>query len=149
MYQLHLICVGKQKDPHLEALEKEYLKRLKNLKLSLHELRSHEENKEAEALEIEKKCQSIAPITPILLCENGRSFSSPHFSKWLYEQLEYSHRLAFIIGGAAGLSEKLNQKYSLTLSLGELTYPHRFARLLLTEQIYRAECIKQGHPYHK
>lgn len=57
--------------------------------------------------------------------------------------------VAFLIGGPVGLSEALRQQASRILSLSPLTLPHELARLVLTEQIYRAGTIQRGEPYHK
>lgn len=55
----------------------------------------------------------------------------------------------FVIGGADGLDEATLARADATLSLGRLTWPHMLARVLLTEQLYRAQTIAQGHPYHR
>jgi 23S rRNA (pseudouridine1915-N3)-methyltransferase len=57
--------------------------------------------------------------------------------------------LAFLIGGADGLGEEALSKADLRLSLGPMILPHGLARIVLTEQIYRAETILAGHPYHR
>ncbi len=57
--------------------------------------------------------------------------------------------LAFLIGGADGHGEPLLQKASLVLSFGAMTWPHLLARAMLAEQIYRAQQLLAGHPYHR
>jgi 23S rRNA (pseudouridine1915-N3)-methyltransferase len=54
-----------------------------------------------------------------------------------------------VIGGAEGLSSEVLERADLTLSLGRMTWPHLLVRVLLTEQLYRAQCILDGHPYHR
>ncbi|PIK13902.1 23S rRNA (pseudouridine(1915)-N(3))-methyltransferase RlmH [Halobacteriovorax sp. JY17] len=150
MKDIHLIVVGKLKDKNLEALEDNYLKRIKSPKLHIHEVKSHKENLDLEANEVEKKLNDIGATFPILLAENGQLFDSPKMSKWLFNLLEVkSEKIVFIIGGASGHGEKIIQRSKQKLSLSPLTYPHKLARILFVEQIYRALTINSGHPYHK
>jgi 23S rRNA (pseudouridine1915-N3)-methyltransferase len=57
--------------------------------------------------------------------------------------------IAFVIGGADGLDTRILERARLTLSLGRLTWPHLLVRGLLAEQLYRAQQIISGHPYHR
>ena len=57
--------------------------------------------------------------------------------------------VAFLIGGADGHGEPVLQKASLVLSFGAMTWPHLLARAMLAEQIYRAQQLLAGHPYHR
>jgi len=57
--------------------------------------------------------------------------------------------VTFIIGGADGLHDSIVAKADLKLGLGALTWPHLLVRVLLAEQIYRAQSILSGHPYHR
>lgn len=57
--------------------------------------------------------------------------------------------LAFVIGGAEGLDPALLKRAQMTLSLGKMTWPHMLVRVMLAEQLYRAQSILQGHPYHR
>lgn len=150
MKELHLIVVGKLKDKRLEALEEDYLKRIKSPKLHIHEVKSHKENLDLEANEVEKKLNDIGSTFPILLAENGQLFDSPKMSKWLFNLLEIrSEKIVFIIGGASGHGKKIIQQSKQSLSLSPLTYPHKLARVLFVEQVYRCVTIFNGHPYHK
>lgn len=153
MKDIYLITVGKLKDKNIEALEKNYLKRLKIPSLHIHEVKSHSENLKAEADEVLKKindlCKESRPYI-ILMAENGKLYDSPKFSQWFYNILETRQEKIFlVIGGAAGHGEKVLEASKAKLSLSPLTYPHKLARLLLVEQLYRAQTIYQGHPYHK
>lgn len=73
--------------------------------------------------------------------------SSEAFAAWLGRRLADGRPLAFLVGGAAGLDPALVAECEETLSLGPLTMPHQLARVVLTEQLYRAVCILDGHPY--
>ncbi|MCH6587970.1 MAG: 23S rRNA (pseudouridine(1915)-N(3))-methyltransferase RlmH, partial [Proteobacteria bacterium] len=57
--------------------------------------------------------------------------------------------IAFLVGGAEGLDGSVREAAALTLSLGPMTWPHLLARALLAEQLYRAQSILTGHPYHR
>ena len=63
--------------------------------------------------------------------------------------LELSKSISFLIGGAEGLHASAIKTSHSVISLGKLTWPHMIARILLTEQIYRAQMILSGHPYHR
>lgn len=151
MRDLHLITVGKLSDKNIEELEKDYIKRLTSPRLCIHEVKAHAENLNLEAKEVLAKIEDLSKNENtfiVLLAENGKQFSSVEFSQWLSQKNE-NQSIIFIIGGAAGHGSAVIEKSQFKLSLSELTYPHKLARLLLVEQIYRAQTIKSGHPYHK
>jgi len=149
MKKLHLISVSKNKDKNYLSLEAEYLKRIKTFKLELHEVKSHEENLDLEADEVLKKLNSLSCQDFYLLTEKGEQHTSPLFSKWLIKTMENAQNIALIIGGASGHGQALYDKAKGELSLSKLTFPHKMARLILVEQLYRAETISLGHPYNK
>lgn len=85
----------------------------------------------------------------IALDEKGKQFTSHEFTEMLYDCfLEGGSTVTFLIGGFAGLPASIRSKYRL-ISLSKLTWTHTMARLLLTEQIYRATEIRKGSSYHK
>jgi 23S rRNA (pseudouridine1915-N3)-methyltransferase len=118
-----------------------YLKRLPGLQVL--ELRDGGMAREAEAIR--------AALRPdeqlVVLTEEGQGFDSVAFAARL--QGSGSQRLAFVIGGADGLDPALKASASWQLSLSPMTFPHELARLLLLEQLYRAQSIQQGGPYHR
>lgn len=85
----------------------------------------------------------------VTLDERGKSLNSIEFAKWLGQQQLQSRDVAFAIGGDEGHSEEVRKRASLVLSLSAMTMPHRLARLVLMEQLYRAVTIIRGEPYHK
>jgi 23S rRNA (pseudouridine1915-N3)-methyltransferase len=150
MKSYHLICVGKFKSPHFEELEMEFVKRLTHPKLIIHEVKAKAENKDFEAQEIEKKIKEIGESGAFLVAmsEWGKMMPSVEFSHWLADAFAQSQKLIFIIAGAEGFAPDFLKKCHFQLSLSPLTFPHRLARLCLIEQIYRAQTIRSGHPYH-
>lgn len=152
MKTIHLICVGKNKEKEYLSLEQDYLKRIKTFELKIHEVKSHEENLETEASEVSKKLNSLSKNKSLpffLLTERGKNLNSPKFSQYIEKQLESFGEFALIIGGASGHGKDLYNRCQGELSLSPLTFPHKMARLILVEQLYRAETISLGHPYNK
>jgi 23S rRNA (pseudouridine1915-N3)-methyltransferase len=103
------------------------------------------------AQEAEKLLKAIPPGAAIIaLDERGKALSSRQFSgtlmNWINEGI---NTVVFIIGGADGLDETVRRKAKLTLGFGSLTWPHKLARVMLAEQLYRAWSISTGHPYHR
>lgn len=151
MKDLHLIVVGKLSDKNIEELERDYHKRLTSPKLTIHEVRAHSENLEKEAKEVTCKLDELEKnetLFIVLLTEKGNQFESRNFSSWLTEKSD-RQTIVFIIGGASGHGKAIIDRAHFKLSLSEFTYPHKLARLLLVEQIYRAQTIKANHPYNK
>ena len=150
---MNLFVVGKLSCKEIQKLELDYLKRIKNPILKIYELKAHSEDLKKESLEITNKIRSVykgqLPYI-ILLTETGKLMDSPKYSKWLNETIDNKgDKILFIIGGAAGFHEDIHKLANDKLSLSPLTFPHKIARLLLVEQIYRAQTIKIRHPYHK
>jgi 23S rRNA (pseudouridine1915-N3)-methyltransferase len=79
----------------------------------------------------------------------GMALDSPGLAKHLTKWTETGRRLNFIIGGAEGLDEAVIERADAKLSLGALTWPHMLVRPMLAEQLYRAQMITAGHPYHR
>ena len=86
----------------------------------------------------------------IALSNEGKSMFSEELASYLERLLiEGKSTVDFIIGGPLGLAESVKEKGDLCLSLSALTFPHRLARLILLEQLYRCFKIIRGEPYHK
>jgi 23S rRNA (pseudouridine1915-N3)-methyltransferase len=86
----------------------------------------------------------------VALDEHGETLDTLGFARryagWRERAIE---EIAFVIGGADGLAPEVKDGASLTLSLGPMTWPHLLVRGLLAEQLYRAQQILAGHPYHR
>lgn len=84
----------------------------------------------------------------ILLDERGNNLSSPELSALLEEQFTHGQPVVIIIGGAFGVSSELRERADIVWSLSKLVFPHQLVRLVLTEQLYRAQEIAKGSGYH-
>jgi 23S rRNA (pseudouridine1915-N3)-methyltransferase len=85
----------------------------------------------------------------VLLDSRGKPFTSEQFAEWLGRQRDQGQQtIVFAIGPADGWSDEARRRANLLLSLGPMTLPHELARVVLSEQIYRAFTILSGHPYH-
>lgn len=86
----------------------------------------------------------------VLLDERGKDLSSRDLAAkidgWLEQGLAH---LVFLIGGADGVTDGVRERADFILGFGHLTWPHRLARVMLLEQLYRARQISSGHPYHR
>lgn len=97
---------------------------------------------------LDKQHARTAPVL-VLLDSIGRQLSSENFAQWLGRMRdEGQQRVIFAVGPADGWTESERKRASLLLSLGPMTLPHGLARVVLSEQIYRAFTILAGHPYH-
>ena len=118
-----------------------YCKRLPGL--SIVQLRDGTPEKEAEAIRAAWRPDERL----VVLMEQGETLASIPFAQRL-EQIS-SERIAFVIGGADGLTDDLKAEAHWRLSLSPMTFPHELARLMLVEQLFRAQAILQGRPYHR
>ncbi len=84
------------------------------------------------------------------LDERGKTLSSPEIAKKFQQlQLDNFSPVTFIIGGADGLTRGVRERADFLMSFGKQTWPHQMVRVMLIEQIYRAQQILSGHPYHR
>lgn len=149
--QFHLIVVGKLKDPHLESIERDYLKRINNPELIIHEVKASAEDKNIEAEAILKKIKDLSQGNGahlIAMTEWGKRTTSVAFAEWTKTLIERPAKVFFLIAGAEGFTQEILNLCHERISLSELTFPHKLARILLVEQLYRAQTIRSGHPYH-
>ena len=85
----------------------------------------------------------------IVLDQDGPQRSSEMLARHLEGWLACGRGVVFVIGGAEGLAQAVLDRADARLSLGTLTWPHMLARVMLAEQLYRAQAILAGHPYHR
>ncbi len=152
MKKLKIISVGRLKTPFWRDAAEHYRQRLqRSCKLEEIEVRdgSAEPVETRNAQEAEK---IIAALTPsdflIALDERGDALSSKELASYLQHISEKGLVPCLAIGGAYGFSEELRQKAGRLLSFGPATLPHELARVVLLEQLFRADCILRGTGYH-
>src|SRR5690606_26227140 len=133
------------------ALVAEYLKRLP-WNVAIHEVEERRPitGPERQSREADLILAAIpAQAEVIALDERGKSMASADFAAFLGVRRDAGRHLAFVIGGADGQHQPLRDRATRLLSLVPLTWPHAFARGMLVEQLYRAQAVLAGHPYHK
>ena len=136
-----ILAIGKIRKDWIKTGFNIYTKRLPGLRVT--ELRSS--NPQGESKEITTTLRNDELL--VALTEEAEPLSSLAFANRLQEL--GSQKLAFVIGGTDGLAPEIKSLASWNLSLSPLTFPHELARLLLVEQIYRAQTILSGGPYHR
>ena len=154
--RINLICIGKTDDKEISGLITYYQNRLpkhwnfeiteipdvKNVKNLSPELLKREEGKLF--LNLSENSDYI-----ILLDEKGKQFTSREFAakidNWMSSSIK---KVSFFIGGAYGFSEEIYHRANEKMSLSKMTFTHQMIRLFFVEQIYRADQILQGKPYH-
>ena len=139
--KLTLLAVGKLREPWVREGCDEYQKRVRaRLPVEVVELKS--------AAEIARRLPPRAEVWA--LDERGRELSSSELAEELRRRMGAgSAGLALLIGGADGLPGEVLEGARFRWSLGRLTLPHRLARLVVLEQLYRALSIVRGEPYHR
>ncbi len=153
--KIYLLWPGKIKARWLQDGLEFYLKKLGNYyQVKLQQTKAAKGNVKKRQEIVEKEGAFLKRAVPqgcykIALDLHGKSLSSEELAFMLKNREEQgSRRLAFIIGGAYGLSQAVLQDCDFSMSLSRLTFTHEMARLILMEQLYRAATINAGSPYH-
>lgn len=145
MIPAHLIAVGKMKSGPHKSLCEDYRKRLAaRFEMTELEARSTQD-------EHKKIMAALDPARPVLvLDERGEALPSKQLADKIARLLESrGGPLQIVIGGADGLSDDIRARADMMISFGHMTWPHMLVRVMLMEQIYRAQQILSGHPYHR
>lgn len=148
---MKIIAIGKKHEKwFLNGIEL-FEKRLKKPFNLSWDILPHSNFAEEKAREEETQ-RILAKIKPsdfvILLDERGKNISSPELAKMLSNGFVNSQNFVIVIGGAFGVSEELHRRANFVWSLSKLVFPHQIVRLILVEQIYRAQEISSGGKYH-
>jgi 23S rRNA (pseudouridine1915-N3)-methyltransferase len=156
--KIKIAWMGKTKEPAIQSLTDEYLKRISRY-VPVEGLALRDE---AALLQMcgqaplakghktmTSKTTSAGKSTLALMDSRGKQFSSDEFARFLGDYQDRNPLpLVFAVGPADGFSEAARGAAQHTISLGPMTLPHELARVVLLEQVYRAFTILKGHPYH-
>ena len=160
MFDITLITMGKLKEKFYLSAAEEYAKRLKGYcRFQLLELPEHRLPEDPSPAEIqaglEKEADLILSKIPkgawfCVFTPEGKILSSEEFAGKLKDvKLSGKSSACFLIGSSFGMAERIKAMADLKLSMGKMTFPHHLARIMVLEQLYRAEAIQAGSKYHK
>jgi 23S rRNA (pseudouridine1915-N3)-methyltransferase len=143
--KLKVAWIGKAKEPAIQSLTDEYLKRLSRYA----DVEGITLKDEAALLKLCARDARPARHVLVLLDQRGKQSSSEELAKFLGDYHDRNPLpLLFGVGPADGFSDQAREAATLVLSLGKLTLAHELARVVLLEQLYRGFTILKGHPYH-
>ncbi|UWQ18215.1 23S rRNA (pseudouridine(1915)-N(3))-methyltransferase RlmH [Jannaschia sp. M317] len=150
--KLTLVAVGRLRKGPEKALVDDYLDRFAKTgrglglpPLSVQEVEARGSLTEAEA--IDRALPDGAAV--IILDERGATLTSPQLAQRIGDWRDQARDVAFVIGGADGLSQGLRDRADLAISFGAMVWPHMLVRVMVAEQLYRAASILAGTPYHR
>lgn len=160
MFDVTLICMGKLKEKFYIQAAQEYEKRLGSYcrfrLLELPEYKLPEDPSPAQIMAgLDKEAEQIISKIPkgSWLCiwtPEGKMLSSEDLAEQLKDvKLSGKSSACFVIGSSFGISQKIKDMADCKLSMSKMTFPHHLARIMVLEQLYRAETIQAGSKYHK
>ncbi len=157
MLSVYIIAVGPLKEKYFREAADEYKKRIGNvteIEIKEEKLPASPSDSQISAA-LEKEAERILEAIPkrsfvVPMCIEGKQMSSEEFSAALDNAaLSGRSSVTFIIGSSHGLSDKVKRSADLKLSMSKMTFPHKLARVMLYEAVYRAFEISSGSKYHK
>lgn len=157
--RFYVVCIGKLKDAYLRDGVAEFVKRMRPYGgitiTELNESKIGDKPSDADRKQVvDDEGERLLKAVPknaytVLLDVYGKTMSSEDLAKTVAKlEVDGVSDMAFIIGGAFGVSEALRQSANYKLSFSPMTFTHQMVRLLLVEQIYRASKINRNEPYH-
>ena len=160
MFDITLICMGKLKEKFYLSAAQEYAKRLGGYctfrLVELPEFRLPDNPSPAQiAAGLDKEAEDILQKVPknawfCIFTPEGKLLSSEAFAAKIGEiKLSGKSGACFLIGSSFGIAPQIKEKADFKLSMGPMTFPHHLARIMVMEQLYRAEAIQAGSKYHK
>lgn len=160
MLTIEFLCVGKMSQKWFSDGFDEYRKRLsafdKVIVTEIPEYRIAEDTETARREAVQREGEALLKhlgnekrAAKAALCIEGQLISSEELAELLSETKQESSKIIFVIGGSGGLSDEVKRECGIRISMGRMTYTHQMARMILAEQLYRAESINSGMKYHK
>lgn len=157
--RFYVVCIGKLKDAYLRDGVAEFVKRMRPYGgITITELNeskigdkpSYADRKQVVVEEGERLLKAVPKNAyTVLLDVYGKTMSSEELAKTIAKlEVDGISDMAFIVGGAFGVSDELRKSVNYKLSFSPMTFTHQMVRLLLVEQIYRASKINRNEPYH-
>ena len=157
--RFYVVCIGKLKDAYLRDGVAEFVKRMRPYGgitiTELNESKIGDKPSDADRKQVvDEEGERLLKAVPknaytVLLDVYGKTMSSEDLAKTVAKlEVDGVSDMAFIIGGAFGVSEALRQSVNFKLSFSPMTFTHQMVRLLLVEQIYRSSKINRNEPYH-
>ena len=151
---IKILCVGKVKDKHLQALIDDYVKKITRYhRIEIVEVRDEKITDDEKAIlnrEAERVLEKIDPDEYVILMDlNGKTIDSVSFAKKIASIFVHRPTLCFVIGGSLGLGEALLKRADERIRMSDMTFLHQMCRLILLEQIYRSFKILHNETYHK
>lgn len=159
MPNVTVISVGKIKEKFTKDALCEYEKRLsryckfKSIEINDRPIPDNASKAEENAVLEKEGLDILSKLSPtdyvVAMCIEGEKLSSTSFAKKISNAFMTTSNITFVIGGSLGLSDAVKARSSFRMSMSDMTFPHNLARLMLTEQIYRAFKINSNESYHK
>lgn len=157
--KITIACVGKIKEKYFTDAINEYAKRLSRyVTLDIAEVpdekapenMSPAQMEQVKEIEGERLNKVIKDGYVVALAINGKKMTSEGFADFISDTMvKGASHITFVIGGSLGLSDKILKRADFKLSFSDMTFPHQLMRVVLLEQIYRANRIMKNEPYHK
>ena len=147
--KITILSIGKKNEPWIQPGIFRFLERLRTpfaaeMIILQHSSFEGDRARQEESERISSRLRSDDFV--ILLDERGKNLSSPELSDLISNHI--NKHIVFIIGGAYGVTDEMRQRSNVTWSLSKLVFPHQLVRLILAEQLYRAQEIHRGSHYH-
>ena len=150
--KIKILFVGKTVDDRITSIVDDYLKRIKNIDITVKIVPGAKKKYSVEVQKSEEGRSIISFIDDIefvaILDDKGDSFTSRQFAEWLERRQTASRNITFVVGGAYGFSNEVYDRADSRISLSKMTFSHQIVRAIFAEQLYRAFTIIAGLPYH-